>query len=263
MSAAHQLPALPGKYVEAPAASVDWELVQAIAIDSGQVVSVADRQGRLVYLTSRRLVGQAPGAQPLLRDVFDPEFAAERLEMIHEVLDTRRAISMIGMIAGRWIFSTYRPLPPDESTTPVAPGSLHAAVRAASDGAVITVCRPVLADRCEPEQAAPPAARPMRFHDLGDLAKLNQRELQVLHLIGMGLSSAEIARAVHRSVKAVEWYRGWIAEKLGLHDKADAVRFAAARGLPGISPERWSDVIARQPGGPAFEVHIDPEMRRS
>jgi DNA-binding NarL/FixJ family response regulator len=227
------------------------------------MVSVIDRQGRLTYLTSRRLLGATPGEQPLLREAFDTDFAAERLEIAQQVLDTRRPISVTGMIAGRWILSTYRTLPTDDSTTPVAPGSLRAAVRAATDGAVLSICRPILADRCEVESELPAGTRSMRLHDLGDLAKLNQRELQVLHLIGLGLSSAEIARAVHRSVKAVEWYRGWIAEKLALHDKADAVRFAAGRGLPGISVERWLEVIARQPGGPAFEVHIDADMRRS
>lgn len=263
MTAAHQFPAPLGKFVEACSQRVGWDLIQAIAQDSGQIVAVVDRQGRLTYLTSRRLLGNAPGEQPLLRDVFDPEFASERLQVIHQVLETRRAVSLIGMIAGRWILSTYRALPSDESTTPVAPDSLQAAVRAATDGAVLGVCRPILEDQCTADGGVPSYARPTRYHDLGNLVKLNQRELQVLHLIGLGLSSAEIARAVHRSVKAVEWYRGWIAEKLALHDKADAVRFAASRGLPTISVERWLEVIARQPGGPAFEVHIESDARRN
>lgn len=263
MTAAHQFPGSPGQFVEACSARVDWELIQAIAHDSGQAVSVIDRQGRVAYITTRRLLTNVVGEQPLLSDAFDAEMATERLEIIRQVIDNRRAATVLGMIAGRWILSTYRALPADESTTPVDPGSLQAAVRGSVDGAVLGICRPILLDKCPSDSGIPASTRQMRFHDLGDLAKLNQRELQVLHLIGLGLSSAEIARAVHRSVKAVEWYRGWIAEKLQLHDKADAVRFAAARGLPGISVERWLEVIGRQPGGPAFEVHIDADMRRN
>ncbi len=263
MTAAHPLPGVPGKAADAASTRVDWDLIEAIAHDSGQMVSVIDRQGRIAYLTSRLLLGDSTVERPLLSEVFDADFSAERLEVIQQVLDTRRAISVIGMIAGRWILSTYRALPPDDAATPPLPGSLQAAVRGAVDGAVLGVCRPIITDRCRVESGIPADARPVRFHDLGDLAKLNQRELQVLHLIGLGLSSAEIARAVHRSVKAVEWYRGWIAEKLGLHDKADAVRFAAGRGLPSITVERWLEVIARQPGGPAFEVHIEPEMGKN
>jgi DNA-binding CsgD family transcriptional regulator len=270
MTAAQQVPETPGKFGDIPGARVDWQLVQAVAEDSGQMVSVLDRHGRVSFITNRKLLGPAAAEQPLLGDIFDPQFTQERVQVVQEVLETRSPIAMVGMISGRWVVSTYRPLPADDTTTPVAPGSLQAAVRGAAGGAVLGVCRLIVSDGYSAEGGPevlcgiPSTARRLRYHDLGDLSALNQRELQVLHLIGLGHSSAEIARAIHRSVKAVEWYRGWIAEKLALHDKADAVRFAAARGLPCISVDRWLEVIARQPGGPAFEVHLGgPDASRN
>jgi DNA-binding CsgD family transcriptional regulator len=257
MTAAHHVPAAPGVLEAGVAARVDWDLLEAVALDTGQTVSVLDRRGRCQYMTCRGQLREGAPEQPLLTELYDPEYAAERLGAINDVASTGRPLAVIGMTGGRWWITTYRPLPPDNTVTPPRPGSLQAAVRAAHDGAVLAVSRTAVPATCTTQSPAPVDARPMRLHDLGPLTMLNQRELQVLHLIGLGLSSAEIARAVHRSVKAVEWYRGWIAEKLGLHDKADAVRFAASRGLSCISVERWLEVIARQPGGPAFEVHVD------
>ena len=57
---------------------------------------------------------------------------------------------------------------------------------------------------------------------------LTDRELEILHLIGKGLRTREIAKELTRSVKTVETHRGNIKEKLNLQTSAELVRFAVA-----------------------------------
>lgn len=58
------------------------------------------------------------------------------------------------------------------------------------------------------------------------LASLSDRELEVLRLTGSGLSIADIAQALHRSVKTIEANRARIKEKLALKNNTDFMRYA-------------------------------------
>lgn len=58
------------------------------------------------------------------------------------------------------------------------------------------------------------------------LAKLTQREREILDLVADGLSTKEIARALDVSPRTVETHRANIAEKLGAGSVAEMVRFA-------------------------------------
>jgi len=55
---------------------------------------------------------------------------------------------------------------------------------------------------------------------------LSNRELEVFRMIGMGLTTAEIARSLHLSVKTVETHRQRIKRKLQLDDTNKLVREA-------------------------------------
>jgi DNA-binding NarL/FixJ family response regulator len=55
---------------------------------------------------------------------------------------------------------------------------------------------------------------------------LADRELEVFHLIGEGVKTAEIAQRLHLSVKTVETYRDRIRHKLDLDDSAQLARYA-------------------------------------
>lgn len=55
---------------------------------------------------------------------------------------------------------------------------------------------------------------------------LSDRELEVMQLIGRGLSTREIAGQLHLSVKTVESHRSHIKGKLGCRDGGEMVRFA-------------------------------------
>jgi DNA-binding NarL/FixJ family response regulator len=58
------------------------------------------------------------------------------------------------------------------------------------------------------------------------VASLTDRELEILHLIGKGLRSREIAEEITLSIKTVETHRGNLKEKLGLRSATELLRFA-------------------------------------
>lgn len=63
--------------------------------------------------------------------------------------------------------------------------------------------------------------------------KLTQREVEVLRLIALGHTSAEIARKLHLSPRTIETHRAHIHKKLGLATRAELVRYSLRRGLVG------------------------------
>jgi len=87
---------------------------------------------------------------------------------------------------------------------------------------------PKVRERCAPSQVQrrqppkPPSTR---------MESLSQRELEVLRLIGRGMSRHEIAETLCRSAKTVDGHREKIMEKLDIHDRAELVRFAIREGL--------------------------------
>jgi DNA-binding NarL/FixJ family response regulator len=62
-----------------------------------------------------------------------------------------------------------------------------------------------------------------------DLITLRERE--VLRLLALGHTTAEMARILHIGEKTVETHRAHISDKLELHTRADLVRFALEQGL--------------------------------
>ncbi|MBI4706125.1 MAG: response regulator transcription factor [Deltaproteobacteria bacterium] len=66
-------------------------------------------------------------------------------------------------------------------------------------------------------------------------AVLSNREHQVLTRLARGMTTKEVATALHLSPSTVETYRSRILEKLSLRNNSDITRFAIRRGL--IGPE--------------------------
>lgn len=62
---------------------------------------------------------------------------------------------------------------------------------------------------------------------------LSPRETEVLRLIALGHTSAEIAAKLHLSRRTVETHRAHILRKLGLRTRAELVRYALGRDLLG------------------------------
>lgn len=65
----------------------------------------------------------------------------------------------------------------------------------------------------------------------GENGRLSARETDVLRLIALGNTNAEIAPLLHISVRTVETHRAHVHRKLGLSTRAELVRYALRRGL--------------------------------
>ena len=78
----------------------------------------------------------------------------------------------------------------------------------------------------QPELGARLAAEPAASPD-----DLSERELDVLRLIALGHTNAEIADRLFLSVRTVESHRSHIQQKLRLAKRSELVRYALERGL--------------------------------
>jgi two-component system, NarL family, response regulator NreC len=98
-----------------------------------------------------------------------------------------------------------------------ADDELVQAVRSAAAGE--TYLQPALGAKlaAEPEKSA-----------AGDLS---ERETDVLRLIALGHTNAEIAEKLYISVRTVETHRAHIQQKLGVSSRAELVQSALSRGL--------------------------------
>lgn len=67
---------------------------------------------------------------------------------------------------------------------------------------------------------------------------LSDREIQVLELMGKGMSTSEISQTLRRSVKTIESHRSSLKIKLGLRTGLELVRYAAnwRPDLPALDP---------------------------
>ena len=58
------------------------------------------------------------------------------------------------------------------------------------------------------------------------IAGLSEREFEILHLLGLGFGTRQIADKLNRSIKTIEAHRASLKDKLQLKSGADVVRFA-------------------------------------
>jgi DNA-binding NarL/FixJ family response regulator len=63
------------------------------------------------------------------------------------------------------------------------------------------------------------------------LSKLSQRQLEVLQLLSIGLSTRQIAERLEVSVKTVETHRSQVMKRTGIRELASLVRYAIRIGL--------------------------------
>jgi two-component system, NarL family, response regulator NreC len=60
---------------------------------------------------------------------------------------------------------------------------------------------------------------------------LTERELEVLRLVALGHTNAEIGKVMHLSVRTIEARRAHVQQKLGRSSRPELVRYALERGL--------------------------------
>jgi two-component system response regulator NreC len=101
-----------------------------------------------------------------------------------------------------------------------ADAELVEAVRRAAVGD--TYLNPRLGARLASEPGGPPDG-------------LTDREVDVLAMIALGHTNAEIAEEMYLSVRTVETHRAHIQQKLRLNTRSELVRYALRHGLVDVS----------------------------
>ncbi|MCA9242195.1 MAG: PAS domain-containing protein [Planctomycetales bacterium] len=195
-------------------------LWQALSMTPGVGVSIMDTEGALIFVndTSQLLFFNQVGVDyrgKTVHDFHPPGFCRERIEMIRRVIAEKKPLVIKHIYYGRRIESTIWPIndkkPPFNRVVVIshnqASGPL--AANAPSDFETIET----------------------RFIGLGPLDVLTQRELEVLVLLGNGMSVPSTAAMLHRSPNTVQRHKESISRKLSLSGQAELVSLVASMGL--------------------------------
>ena len=173
----------------------------------------------MVYANAaaERFLGTPAGtlAGRALADVVPPETARNATHLLTRALENRGLLRSEGYYRGALVRATWRPIPgPD-------PGSRRVLVVATPPG---------VAGQLPPADVvrnAPPGT--------DAIAQLSKRELEVLALLGKGMSVPQVAAVLHRSARTVESHRLSIGKKLGIRNRSELTRLAIRAGL--VTPD--------------------------
>lgn len=189
---------------------------QALAEDSGCRVAIIDTDGRFHYCNhaanqKHRDVDNGNLVGRTLHEIASPEQADEWLGFIRQALNQGRTIRTEVIYKGVRVVGAIRPLDHPRATR-----------------ALVTS-----RDAIHPEDTPqdPDKVIKGKVTDMGPLADLTPREIEILTLIGQGLTSAQIAEHLNRSIKTVEWHRVSLGQKLGARSRVELARIAMTAGL--------------------------------
>ncbi len=208
---------LPGAVTFSPS-EASRPLWDALVSDSGAIVLLLTPEGQVLYANqcacdfggehSPESIQGSP-----LSSLIGPALAKERVEWAKRAHALGRPlVARVMLPDGRRRTTTFRPMKIG------GPGT-----------SILVTCR----DSNTGEEIAPDVGevvdlqpRPATMTDA-----LTPREIEVLTLIAHGLSSAEIAKRLHRSAKTIEAHRAKLGQKLGARNRSDLTRIALAAGL--------------------------------
>ncbi len=195
-------------------------LWSALSLSPGIGVSITDAEGNLIFVndTAKLLFSKSVDIDyrgKTIHDFHPPAFAKERLALIRRVLKEGKALSICHIYHGRRIQSTVWPI--HDHRPPY--GRAIVVTHERSNEPVSSL----LTNNCETVSSA--------YIDLGPLNVLTQRELEVLVLLGHGMSVPEAAAVLYRSPKTIQRHKASISEKLHARGQADLVAIVTAIGL--------------------------------
>lgn len=177
-----------------------------------------------------------------------PQIARERLPLIEQSMHTGRRLVIDGMLAGMCKRSCYRPFE-------------HKGNRL-----MFLVCWPQVLNPTTTNQRTENGTDYVeaQAHDLGPFTPLTERELEVLALVGRGLTNEEIAQTLHRSIKTVQGHRLSLGVKLGMTNRVQVAKLALQSGIVEHDLETIRMVWrhSRDAGVPAEPVSLRPESTK-
>ncbi len=190
-----------------------WE---ALTQHVGSSVVVTNSVGRFLFANRAAQQFINPKQGDLVgrtwHDVLPTDVADERLAYARSVLATKRPVALIGMVKGTCRCAIFHRIDSDDPAAET----------------LIVICHPLTAldRRPDLDRSNGPQVVIAQSSDLGPLSVLTEREFEVLAHLGEGLSTAEIAKRLHRSAKTVEWHRGSLGAKLGAANRVQLARIA-------------------------------------
>ena len=118
---------------------------------------------------------------------------------------------------------------PAYARTALGAGVLGYVLKESADAELIEAVRAAVAGEryLNPRLGAKVAAEPPP----GPPDGLSERELEILRMIALGHTNAQVADELFLSVRTVETHRAHIQQKLGLTDRSELVRYAIDKGL--------------------------------
>jgi len=213
--------------------SVTWD---SLVEDSGADIAIVQPDGKIVYASeviawwaipvpAKELVGRN------ISELFTPEFARERLDVIARVASSHRPIVLHGIWKGVRTRTVFRSVPINGNDRTASP-------------LVMMVCRGYSAfDRDRETTAEMVDAQHV---DHGKLGVLTPRELEILSMIAQGMTTASIAKALFRSRKTIEAHRLSLGAKLGARNRVELARIAVESGLLAGQPGSSSHITGRR-----------------
>lgn len=158
-----------------------------------------------------------------LNQVYPESFANEVVSLIDQCAATGKPALMRTIWRGEQIYTWVQPIKSDPADTGDAAGASQ----------VLTISRKVRGDEHPKDlfSAVEFEKLDTKTIDLGPLDVLSTRELEVLALLGQGLSAADIAAVLHRSVKTINTHRESIGKKLKMDDRVKLAAVAQRAGL--------------------------------
>jgi len=210
------------------------EPIRVLIVDDHAVV----RQGLMTFLELQDgilVVGEAGNGKEALQKVKELQPDVVLMDLVMPVMDGLTAIKEIKLMRPETevialtsfaddekVFTAIRSGATGYLLKDVQPADLVKAVMAAERGEV--QLHPEVAKRLMHEVVAPPK-------ESDGLQELTERELEVLGLLGRGMSNKEIARELQVSEKTVKAHVSSVLNKLSLPGRTHAALFAVKRGL--------------------------------
>ena len=192
-------------------------IAQLFCTDPTVGFALCDINGTVLYVNDRSaelfIQGKPEdGLGKTLNELLGEEWAAERLDMFERITESRKPILSRHILHGRQIQSTIRVLTEQGADNPVFSILSSEGVHDPSDPAAFEVVE-------------------SKLISLGPLDALTRREIEVLALIGHGMTSKQIAAMLHRSVRTIAQHADSLRGKLNGATRVQIAEFARAACL--------------------------------
>lgn len=195
-------------------------LAQAFELDPNVAAMLFEADGSIVYVNrAARSVYSAQGEPEVdrtgqkLHDFLPPEWADERLGWFRKSLASERPLAVQHLYRGQLVAVTIYPL-----------------FDKCLSWRILTISRRATAG--DSDLPSPDVEQvETEFAELGPLAALTPRELEVFVLLGTGISAPEAAARLHRSPKTIERHKSAIGRKLGASTMASIATLATKSGI--------------------------------